>query len=263
MLCPKCGSEIPDGSSFCPKCGVAIAQPSSISASVGRALGKASMRSINAMIFGIVSIACIPLLGPIALILGAMELNKIKKGLSSASGRPYALVGLILGIIASVMIVFIIPILAAIAIPNFLTAKNRAQVYRTQAELRMCAVALESYYVDNNAYPLPDYDGQQNPVVPHILTTPVSYVTSIPNDPFSFKRNQIYHYYTGIIEEEEKPYWILTGRGPDRKSDIEVTRYNPQYPDWQEPYLILKSYDPTNGTVSQGDIFRTGPEATD
>jgi type II secretory pathway pseudopilin PulG len=190
-----------------------------------------------------------------------MELNKIKKGLSSQSSKTFAVVGLVLGIIATALMVIMIPILAAIAIPNFLQAQSRSKVSRTKAELRMCAVALESYYVDNNAYPQPNYTLHGNSILPHILTTPIAYITQIPGDPFSADKKEPYWYYTGIaiIEEQERPFWILTGSGPDQKRDIDVTKYNPQYPDWHESYLILKSYDPTNGTTSLGDVFRTGP----
>jgi Tfp pilus assembly protein PilE len=43
----------------------------------------------------------------------------------------------------------VVAILAAIALPNFLEAQNRAKVSRVFAEMRTHATALESYRVDN------------------------------------------------------------------------------------------------------------------
>jgi Tfp pilus assembly protein PilE len=259
MFCPTCKSEIPDGSPFCPKCGSQIVTQPAANVSP-QSTGKTSGRSITALVLGIVGITACGCAAPIAIIIGWLELNKIKKGLSSPASKTFALVGMILGIAATAIMLIMIPILVAIAVPNFFQAQTRAKVSRIKADLRTCATALEAYYIDNNAYPQPDYD---NSVLPHSLTTPISYLTSIPSDFFSFEKNQRYHYYTGEIELESenttKPYWIISSLGPDQKIDIDVTRYNPQYPDWGESYIISKSYDPTNGTTSQGDIWRTSP----
>jgi type II secretory pathway pseudopilin PulG len=56
-------------------------------------------------------------------------------------------------IVGGLVIVAIIGIVAAIAIPNLLTAKQRAIQKRTMADIRMLGVALESYNADNNEYP--------------------------------------------------------------------------------------------------------------
>ncbi len=59
----------------------------------------------------------------------------------------------VLVIVGGLVIVGIIGILAAIAIPNLLTAKQRASQKRTMADIRMLGTALESYNADNNEYP--------------------------------------------------------------------------------------------------------------
>ena len=65
------------------------------------------------------------------------------------------------------------------------------------------------------------------------------------------------------------PFWILRAIGPDMKGGptptgaiMEVatlddlrTKVNAI----NDPYLIQMTYDPTNGTTSNGDIFRVGP----
>src|SRR5690606_24337312 len=50
------------------------------------------------------------------------------------------------------IVVAIIAILAAIAVPNFLEAQVRAKVSRVKNDHRAIATALESYYIDNNQY---------------------------------------------------------------------------------------------------------------
>ena len=56
-------------------------------------------------------------------------------------------------LIELLIVVAIIAILAAIAVPNFLEAQTRAKVSRTRADMRSVATAVESYFVDRRAYP--------------------------------------------------------------------------------------------------------------
>lgn len=57
-------------------------------------------------------------------------------------------------LIELLIVVAIIAILAAIAVPNFLEAQTRAKVSRVMADQRSYATALETYYIDNNTYPV-------------------------------------------------------------------------------------------------------------
>ena len=56
-------------------------------------------------------------------------------------------------LIELLIVVAIIGIIAAIAIPNLLNAVNRGRQKRTMADIRSIATAIESYSVDNNFYP--------------------------------------------------------------------------------------------------------------
>ena len=87
-------------------------------------------------------------------------------------------------LIELLIVVAIIGILAAIAVPNFLNAQIRAKVARVQSDLKSLATALESYRLDKNAYPhiFPPTWMDERYIV---LTTPVSYMSSIPRDPFN------------------------------------------------------------------------------
>lgn len=75
---------------------------------------------------------------------------------NGAPPRPPARAGtnpaaIIIGVIAAALVLlFIMGILAAIAIPNLVTATERAKQKRTMADMRTVATALESWGVDNS-----------------------------------------------------------------------------------------------------------------
>ena len=56
-------------------------------------------------------------------------------------------------LIELLIVIAIIGILAAIAIPNLLAAVQRGKQKRTMADMRSLATAIEAYAVDNNSYP--------------------------------------------------------------------------------------------------------------
>ena len=56
-------------------------------------------------------------------------------------------------LIELLIVVAIIGIIAAIAIPNLLNAIDRGKQKRTMADMRSVGTAVESYAVDNNVYP--------------------------------------------------------------------------------------------------------------
>jgi len=113
-------------------------------------------------------------------------------------------------LIELLIVVAIIAILAAIAVPNFLEAQVRAKVSRVKNDARAVATAMDTYYVDNNSYPpqgpitIPTYPfitdptrvfggddparhAPNNPPVAYHLSTPISYLsstTSVFADPF-------------------------------------------------------------------------------
>lgn len=62
--------------------------------------------------------------------------------------------GILAGVlVGGIVLVAVIGILAAIAIPNFVTAAQRSRQKRTMADLRDIATAVEAYGVEENAFP--------------------------------------------------------------------------------------------------------------
>jgi len=166
-------------------------------------------------------------------------------------------------LIELLIVVAIIAILALIAVPNFLEAQTRAKVSRSNTDLRTYATALEAYHIDWNSYVndhdshFTNYSPEQNGFTK--LTTPIAYMTSLPHDPFGWPRPQSSHrnvavYYEGGSGEDNPPNqrrsaYLVLGIGPDQDDS---TDGNDDFPFTN----AMTSYDPTNGSISRGDIYR-------
>ena len=240
--------------------------------------------------------------------------------LHSSSRRAFTLIELLI-------VVAIIAILAAIAVPNFLEAQTRSKVSRSLADMRSIVTGIESYRVDNNSYP----EGTDNPakqpqdirdfIAAHgltggyytfasqsasgspagSLTTPIAYMTRIPLDPFAEQvGGRLTYCYRNAKDTQSG--WILTSFGPDadalenaggqagvgsantgnplgtaadsatpaRMGDVNEraaihyieesspainTQVDSQYGGLDNALADLQ-YDPTNGTISEGDVIR-------
>lgn len=197
-------------------------------------------------------------------------------------------------LIELLIVVAIIAILAAIAIPNFLQAQVRAKIARVKADMRTIATGLETYAVDHNEYPFCSAIAKgsgaiefknsnyscQHKFVSAVMTTPVAYLSSIPLDPFAteFEAVEAQNYkYNSLAYEKRRtdfssgnPWpgpncayenrlkflgaWAMWGCGPDldRTDLCQKAIGGAASTKW-----YLGFYDPTNGTTSNGDIFRS------
>ena len=202
--------------------------------------------------------------------LGYLDLEKGKHPPTSA----FTLIELLI-------VVAIIAVLAAIAVPNFLEAQVRSKVSRAITDMRSMAVALEAFRTDHKSYPS-RYPTRLE-ILPILiqLTTPVSYMTAIPDDVFAISLKDFYEppfllpppELTDIYKvhgQFARPFpfdyqsrdlmsvnwdsisshpgtvrWALRSVGPDN------------IPTWLG--FGAPAYDPTNGTSSYGDIYFTGP----
>ncbi len=82
-------------------------------------------------------------------------------------------------LIELLIVVAIIGILAAIAVPNFLNAQARAKLARSYADLKSIQTAIGTYTVDRGNAPYDQGNEIQHGESYVALTTPVSYLSSI------------------------------------------------------------------------------------
>jgi prepilin-type N-terminal cleavage/methylation domain-containing protein len=177
-------------------------------------------------------------------------------------------------LIELLIVVAIIAILAAIAVPNFLEAQTRSKVSRTASDLRVLAGAATTYYVDHNSYPPHlQADGSEVPYPNryYFLTTPVAYISDIPSrDVFAVDSiegqggSAFWVSWTNFANfpdthalhpAKQTHRWMLRSRGPDTINEPNSVRNAFMTGGIEAGPSML--YDPTNGTVSQGDIART------
>ena len=179
-------------------------------------------------------------------------------------------------LIELLIVVAIIGILAAIAVPNFLSAQTRAKVARVKADIRSLRTSMETYFVDNNTYP-PDHSYYE-PMTWRQLTTPIAYMSDILRNPYEAKNVAypagwlaVFGYSAELIVDaggnvQRWPSNLssigikcwLESAGPDQFSDLQGAGWNNATVwkgiDTGTDYLELL-YDPSNGTISSGDMI--------
>lgn len=188
-------------------------------------------------------------------------------------------------LIELLIVVAIIGILAAIAVPNFLNAQTRAKVARARADLRTLGTALEIYFLDRGDYPRDQTDDSKwykYLVYPCLfpLTTPVAYLSNIGmKDPFLGELQRLaqvnhhgghsgsymyYHYHERLSGHYEnscpaavRKAFCALSMGPDfEQSGLFWLPVHITCPGigLEEP----KPYAPSNGLHSSGDIVYFG-----
>ena len=169
-------------------------------------------------------------------------------------------------LIELLIVVAIIAILAAIAVPNFLEAQTRAKITRVKNDQRTIASAMEAYYVDHNDYPERSdesifSDGQEKWGGLIRLTTPIAYLAAITFDPFGSEKSGqamagplTYEMVSTGCTRRRPKGWAMASGGPDQRDN-----FGPGLPYYPEEMLSVTLYDSTNGTKSRGDVVRFGP----
>lgn len=176
-------------------------------------------------------------------------------------------------LIELLIVVAIIGILAAIAVPNFLNAQLRAKIARVEGDLRAMKTAIEMYRLDNSGYPpacslerMGDVQFRAGEIF-----EPVPYSNVPAIDPFNYSsgsrtssfaakeyfylnRDETCGWPTNLLEwtidnvptASPNAEYLLSSQGPDNLSEVQDQRVSP-------------IFDATNGLVSQGDIIVFGP----
>lgn len=190
----------------------------------------------------------------------------------SFSHRGFTLIELLI-------VVAIIAILAAIAVPNFLEAQVRSKVSRAKADMRSLATGLEAYRVDNNAYPKcnnygllgarfdPNEQGMPDRLVLERLSTPVAYMTSaFIMDPFISQQR------TGTINSTDGSFTPSpTTVDPNRSLTRYLQYFTPGVGGLQDVeaaserakwFFVLASAGPDLIYPNPGGLFSYSPAAT-
>ncbi len=175
-------------------------------------------------------------------------------------------------LIELLIVVAIIGILAAIAVPNFLNAQMRAKITRVRTDQKGISTALDMYRLDNGTY-IQTMNGASEFF---LLTTPIAYMGSVPPDIFlpggsfgtvsrnSDDRFPTFDYtandYYGKLKGHPQGF-IMESVGPDRIhlhaifEEWASHKGNPP-PERFNRYI----FDTSNGLASFGSIVRGGGE---
>ena len=107
---------------------------------------KTSALAIGSLVLGILGLMCFTIFAAIpGVICGHKALSKIQKSDGSLSGKGLAIAGLITGYLGIAWAVIFIPMLMAIAIPNFVKARNVAIENACINNLRQIEAAKSEY----------------------------------------------------------------------------------------------------------------------
>jgi len=163
-------------------------------------------------------------------------------------------------LIELLIVVAIIGILAAIAIPNFTQARNRALLTTIIHDMRTLDGQISVYRLDNGRPPISDYVKGRNSIT--ALSTPVAYISSIPYDPHRKDQQEIIDT-RGIFYN----YWY-NEEDPSGRYPRDGTEWNTQR--WEIYILSVGmdhdidwvTYHPSNGIASNGDIRYFSPGRT-
>ncbi len=171
-------------------------------------------------------------------------------------------------LIELLIVVAIIGILAAIAVPNFLNAQQRAKIAKVDSDHHAISTAMGMYILDQGSYPgdhdLDRYASGENGLFK--LTTPISYIGALPQDPF-LKQHSRGTGDNAYASNGRPDYEMGSGAdnsGARRVQAFSLMSYGPDLDDdngSHDPFPFGTDhdrYDVSNGLKSSGNIFHFG-----
>ncbi len=197
-------------------------------------------------------------------------------------------------LIELLIVVAIIGVLAAIAVPNFLNAQIRAKIARCYADMKAVGTTIEMLRMDKGVMLVdwwdddleaghkrleevfnmvgagPDFEARGRQAVLAPLTSPIAYMPAIPLDPF---QDHGHYYYVDNDPEfdgydHDFPAYkegtaALYGNKPLKAGDWALGGIGPDGQwygsSWTDDISNARGskYDPSNGLASRGDIMLT------
>jgi len=197
--CSGCSTENPDNAEFCTHCGA----PRAVGAADDPSPRKSSPKAAGA-----------PPPPPEPSGAGAPSGVKTEEKRS----RAWVWIAAAVLVVALGACVILSGIIAAVALPNLLAAKDRGKQKRTMADMRMAATALQAYQVDEGILPVPGHQGGAYYAV-HDLSSLESYlvplyIQDLPS--LDAWGNPIQY---GVSEDGEE--FVLLSYGSDGESQTE------------------------------------------
>ena len=171
-----------------------------------------------------------------------------------------------LSLLDGLIVLAALALVALAAMPTLLEWRTRSRVSGAQEDLLAIRTALEAYHADWND--LPPAGGEALPVAR--LTTPIPYLQEAPANPFADRRvgrkAKPFAFWvedSGQVDLAEAPKWYVVSPGPDRRMDLARADLRPAAVEARRPDFVDRLYDPTNGTLSRGDLFVSNVDAYD
>lgn len=175
-------------------------------------------------------------------------------------------------LIELLIVVAIIGILAAIAVPNFINAQTRSKIAQVYGNMKSLQTAIGAYMVDQNDCPVDKDSETVNGKTYWQLTTPIAYVSSIEiaRDIFPPKLEARKFYDYGAKHKvgvapggaREQAYrdagvcYVVLSSGPDGDTDYGWTDYVVQL-SRMDPRIRHVFFNLSNGLKTSGDIIST------
>jgi hypothetical protein len=143
----------------------------------------------------------------------------------------------------------------------------RAKVARARSDMRAYAIAVQAFHEDHGSYPttqpLHQYRRLSQKPAPEshadrmtlldtdsgVSSSPVAYFSRLAPDPFAPENDMPFGY------DFTASSWILISAGPDRVYDVIPSDILRADQGSTITRLLHLTYDPTNGALSQGDIW--------
>ena len=112
---------------------------------------KASALAVWSLVLGILSLTCFTIFTAIpGVICGHKALSRIKRSGGELTGQGLAIAGLVTGYIGIAWAILFIPLMMAIAIPNFVKARDMAQTNMCINNLRQIDGAKNEWALEND-----------------------------------------------------------------------------------------------------------------